>query len=253
MDLSLLINAINNDIMYTVLISLSCLFFPVLLWGIWAGIRVNTVYKKYHQTTSLNRFTGAETARRILDSEGLHDVPVYKCKGSLTDHFDPKSNAVFLSESTYDSVSIGALGVAAHEVGHAIQYAKGYAPMKIRAVLVPILNISSKISMPLLLFSILLEIIMGFNAISNLILTIAVGVYFLSMLFSLITLPVEYNASRRAKKLLLTNGIIYDSESQGVSKVLNAAAQTYVASFVLSLVQLARMLLILLSRRGNRN
>lgn len=251
MNFGVLINAINTDSMYLILIILSGLFLPVLLWGIWAGFRVNTVYKKYCQTTSLNRYTGQETARKILDSQGLYDVQIFKCKGTLTDHFDPRSNAVFLSESSYDSYSIGALGVAAHEVGHAIQYAKGYTPLKIRSVFVPIINVSNKISMPLLLFSILLEFIMGFNAVSNLILTIAIAVYFLSMLFSLITLPVEYNASKRAKKLLLTNGIVMETELQGVSKVLNAAALTYVASFVLSLVQLARLLLMLFVRRGS--
>lgn len=238
-----------NDILFII----SMCVIPALIYVIISGIRVNSTFKKYSNVNVKSGLTGAQVAKMILDRQGISNVSIASCPGSLTDHYDPRSNTVFLSDATYNSSSVSALGVAAHEVGHAIQYAKNYAPLKLRAILVPLISFTSKFSMPLILISIVLELFLGFgNPISNIMLAFSIGFYACYMIFTLITLPVEYNASRRAKKLLVECGAV-DSEEVALSaKVLSAAAQTYLASFVYSFVQLCRMLLILLSRRNRR-
>lgn len=234
-----------------VLAIIGCCMLPALVWVIVAGLRVKSVFRKYSQIKAASGMTGAETARRILAQAGIHNVDVRPCKGSLTDHYDPRDNTVYLSETTFSSTSVAANGVAAHETGHAIQYAEKYFPVKLRTAIVPLVNFTSRFSMPLLLVSLLIEMFVGFNYASNILLAIAIAFYACYMLFTLITLPVEYNASRRAKKLLLECGAVDSGELQYTSKVLNAAAQTYLASFVFSFIQLCRMLLLLISRRSD--
>lgn len=236
----------------TILMIISALFIPVLFYSIYASIRVNTVYAKYSHIKNKSNLTGAEAARKILLSAGLEDVEVKPTRGSLTDHYNPADRTVYLSETTFGSCSLGAVGVAAHEVGHAIQHAKGYAPLKLRSFSVPIVNLSSKIALPVLLLSILLEIFIGVNAITNGLLTAAIVFYGVYAFFTLITLPIEFNASRRAKKQLVECGILDSDEVKASGKVLSAAAQTYVAAFLVSLVQLIRLILMLIARSGSR-
>ncbi len=177
-------------------------------------------------------------------------MQIGRCGGSLSDHYDPRNNTVYLSESVYNSPSIAAIGVAAHEVGHAIQHARNYAPVKIRGALVPVLNISSKMLIPILIVNIFLTIFLPVNSAIPMYIYYAIfGIYALNMLFAMVTLPCEFNASSRAKEILVDMGMLDEDEIRGVSKVLRSAAMTYVASFVLTLIQLARILLIILSNR----
>lgn len=241
------VSAIDNYSLILLIVSLC--FLPALLYMMFSSIKVNTTFKKYNSEHSKSNLTGAEVARKILNQAGLYNVRIEPCKGHLTDHYDPRCDVVYLSESTFSSTSVAALGVAAHEVGHAIQYATNYVPVKMRTALVPILNVSSKFTFPLLMFSILLELLIGFNVVSNTFLAIAVAIYGLYALFTFITLPVEYNASSRAKKYLLQCNILDSEEIKGTAAVLSAAAQTYLASFIFSFIQFLRLLLLLLSRR----
>lgn len=232
---------------------ISGLFLPIFLWMIFTSFKVNSTYNKYAKVQSQKGITATEATRRILDVNGLANVNVDKCPGKLSDHFDPRNNTIYLSESTCQSTSIAAIGVAAHEVGHALQYATNYAPVKMRTALVPAVNFTSKLSMPLLLISILFEIIAyGTNlmAISNFFLILAICCYGVYCIFTLITLPTEYNASKRAKVQLYECGVLEKNEIAQASKVLNAAANTYLASFALSLVQFSRLLLVFFSRRS---
>lgn len=237
------------DIFYIALVVLALCLIPVLLWSIYVSFKVNYTFKKFSKVSSKQGIPANIVARKILDSEGLTDVKIGRCGGNLTDHYDPRSNVVMLSDTVYDSSSISALGVAAHEVGHAIQHARNYAPVKVRGALVPVLNIGSKLLIPLLIVNIILTIIMSNSMIPIYIYYAIFAIYALNMLFTLVTLPCEFNASSRAKDILLDMGFIDDDEMKGVSKVLRSAAMTYVASFVLTLVQLARILLVILNRR----
>ncbi len=192
-------------------------------------------------------------ARQILDSEGLNDIQIGRCSGSLSDHYNPRTKTVFLSDTVYDSTAIAAIGVAAHEVGHAIQHAHNYAPVKIRGILVPILNISSKLLLPAIIINILLTIFLPVNSnIPMIIYYVLLGVYALNVVFTFVTLPCEFNASGRAKDILEDMGFLEEDEVQSVSKVLRSAAMTYVAAFVISLLQMARILLIILSSRKRK-
>lgn len=235
-----------------VLYIISMLFIPIFIWMIYTSIKVNTTFNKYSKCLSQKNVPAHVAARRILDKNGLTDVNIDRCQGKLTDHYDPRNNTVYLSDATYDSSSIAAIGVASHEVGHALQYANEYKPVKVRTALVPAVNFTAKISFPLLLLSIVFELIAygtKLMAISNLFLILAICCYAVYTLFTLITLPTEYNASKRAKMQLVECEILDATEVKQVSKVLSAAAATYLASFALSLVQLARLLMILFSRR----
>ena len=215
---------------------------PALLISMWASWNVKTTFSKYNRIGNRRGYTGAMVARRILDMNGLQHIRIERVSGSLTDHFDPSAGVIRLSDSTYSSTSVGALGVAAHECGHAIQHHLGYGPLKLRSLSVPIANIGSSLSWPL----ILLGLIMGWTGLAQ------VGVFLFTfvVLFQLITLPVEFNASSRALKILEGAGILMDTELRGASKVLRAAAMTYVASLLGSILQLLR--LVLLTRGGRR-
>ena len=225
--------------------------FPLLAWSIYASIKVNKTYKQYSNVSAESGMTAKDVARKILDAEGLQCVDIQPCKGSLTDHYDPRNNTVYLSEATINSPSVAGIGVAAHEVGHAIQYAKKYVPVKVRGAIVPVLGFMSKLMMPLLLLNMLTLFIIPGSGTSNIFLFVMIGIYAVNMLFSFVTLPCEFNASSRAKKLLFEHDILNEQEVAMTSKVLSAAAMTYVASFIMTFVQLLRLVLIFISRRNN--
>ena len=188
--------------------------------------------------------TAGEAARRMLDDAGLFDVAVTRIEGNLTDNYNPKTRTVSLSSSVYDSNSVAAMGVMAHEVGHVMQYADDYFPVKLRSFLVPVCSITSNVALPLLLIGLLFEIFMGANTLSNVLFFLGVAFYGVYTIFTLITFPVEFNASRRARIMLVDNGIILAQDEKNVKEVLNAAAMTYVMSFAVSLLQLLRIVAI---------
>lgn len=208
-----------------------------------ASFGVNATFNKYKDVYNARGLTGAQAARMILDRNGLSNIRVERVSGNLTDHFDPSANVIRLSDSTYDSASVAAVGVAAHESGHAIQHAVGYAPIKLRNSIVPVVNISSSLSMPLFVIGLILSIDMLTN--------IGVMLFSAVLFFQLVTLPVEFNASRRALEILKTSNMLYDDEVKKAGRVLGAAAMTYVASVAATALQLLR--LVLLARRNNRD
>ena len=212
-----------------------------LLLSLFASFGVKATFSKYDKVANSRGLTGADVARKILDSNGLSDVKVERVSGSLTDHFDPRTNVVRLSDATYASNSVGAIGVSAHECGHAIQYKKGYAPIKIRNSIVPVVNIGNRLAMPLFL----LGLILGSYNLA----LFGAALFGLVLVFQLVTLPVEFNASRRALKILDEDQILTDSETKGAGKVLTAAAMTYVAAVAATALQLLRLLLIANRRR----
>ncbi len=218
------------------------LLLPAIILSIWASARVNSTFRKYSQVYNRFGLTGADAARRILDMNGLYNVRIERVSGDLTDHYDPRSNVVRLSDATYSSQSVGAIGVAAHEVGHAVQHATGYAPIKIRNSIVPVVNICNVLSMPI----ILLGVILSYN---QTMVDIGIILFSATVLFQLITLPVEFNASSRALNTLETQNMLASDELQGARKVLRAAAMTYVAAALSSFMSLLRLILLF----GGRN
>lgn len=202
-----------------------------------AQIRVSSTFSKYNKVNSKTGLTGAEAAERILHSKGIYDVRIQHIAGSLTDNYDPVNKVLNLSDATYNSHSVAAIGVAAHECGHAIQHDEGYGFLNFRTMLFPIANIGSQFSFILILLGLF------FGSFSILI-DIGIILFSFAVLFQLVTLPVEFNASSRALRLLSDNGILYDSEVAQTQKVLSAAAMTYVASAATAIIQLARLLLL---------
>lgn len=209
---------------------------------IWAQSRVSSTFRKYTKVRSRSGMTGAQAAQRILELSGIYDVRVEYVKGELTDHYDPKEKVVRLSQSTYGSASVAAIGVAAHECGHAVQHQQGYAPLKLRSALVPAANIGSRMGIPI----ILLGVLFGMN---QYLIQIGIWVFALAVLFQVVTLPVEYNASNRALAMLGDYGLMEADETKGCRKVLSAAALTYVAAAASSILQLLRLILLF----GNNN
>ena len=209
---------------------------PGLLFGIWAQMKVKAAYEKYQKVRVARGITGYDAARAILNANGLHDVRIEKIAGTMTDHFDPRDNVVRLSAPVYDGASVASVGIAAHECGHAVQYAKGYAPMKVRGALVGATNFSSMTSM---LF-VMLGVIFAFPALAY----FGVALFGILVFFQLITLPVEFNASRRAIEALEGSGAFREEELDGVDQVLTAAALTYIAALVSAVLQLLRLLVI---------
>lgn len=210
-----------------------------------ASAKVKSTYARYARVGSRTGMTGADAARRILDSQGIYDVSVQQVAGELTDHYDPSAKVLRLSSSTYGSTSVAALGVAAHECGHAVQHAHSYAPLKFRTALVPAANLGATIAWPLLIFGLLIS---GRNSF---LIQIGILLFSLSVLFQLVTLPVEINASARALKLLEQTGILYRDETGAVKNVLSAAALTYVAAAAASLLQLLRVMILFGGRRDS--
>ncbi len=219
------------------------LILPALLLTLWAQSKVNGTYNRYKNVKSSRGLTGAEAARRILDDNGLRDVRVERIRGNLTDNYDPRSRVVHLSEGVYAGNSIAAIGIAAHECGHAVQHATAYAPLTLRNAVIPVTNIGANLSMPLLLAGIIFS--------SQSLIMIGILGFALVTVFQLITLPVEYNASSRAIATLQSHQILYDDELLGAKKVLSAAALTYLAALILSVAQLLRLWL-LFGGRGRR-
>ena len=223
------------------------LVLPAVILSIWASTKVNSTFNKYSKQYIKSGMTAYDAARMILNENGLFDVKIEHVSGNLSDHYDPQSNVVRLSDSVYNSTSSAAVGVAAHECGHAIQHAEGYAPIKIRTAIVPITNIGSRLSMPLILIGILLS---AMSAYYIYIPYFGVACFSLCALFQLVTLPTEYNASRRALLSLESCGRLDDDELRGAKKVLSAAAMTYVAALAVSVMQLLSLLIRV--RRNDR-
>ena len=212
---------------------------PALILTLIASMAVKTTYARYAKVHSASGITASAAARRILDANGLSHIRIESIAGNLTDHFDPQAGVIRLSDTVRDSTSIAAIGVAAHECGHAIQYAKQYAPIRIRAAIIPATSISSRLAVPL----VLIGRVLSFYARGMLALAYAGIILFgICVLFQLITLPVEFNASRRARQVMASEGILSEREIAGAGKVLNAAAMTYVAALATSVLQLIRLI-----------
>ena len=219
------------------------------IFAMWASANVNSTFKKYSKQRSVRGITGAQAAQRVLSANGVYGVRIERVGGNLTDHYDPKSNVIRLSDSVYDSTSTAAIGVACHEAGHAVQYAQSYGPIKLRAAIIPVTNFGTKIAWPLMLLGVLLS---GMSyAFYNLV-YVGIACFSLSLVFQLITLPVEFNASRRAMQAIESANILTDEEQKGARKTLTAAALTYVAATAVALAQVLR-LLVLFGGRRRRN
>lgn len=217
------------------------LLLPAVLLALIASASVNSTFRKYGKVLSSRRITGAEAAERVLRASGVSSVRIERISGDLTDHYDPKSNVIRLSESVYGSTSVAAIGVACHEAGHAIQHDVGYLPIRLRNAIVPVTNVGSKLAMPLILIGLLFGTTSLFFA--N-VAYLGVACFALSTVFQLITLPTEFNASRRALEAIEREGLLGNGEIAGARKVLRAAAMTYVAALAVSLVQLLRFFLL---------
>ena len=198
-------------------------------------------FKKYSSQLSRRHLTGAQAAENVLHSHGIHNVRIERVHGNLTDHFDPKANVIRLSDSVYNSTSTAAIGVACHEAGHAVQYAKSYGPIKLRAAIIPITNIGSKLAMPLILIGVLFSIL---GEINYTLVYAGILCFSLSLVFQLITLPVEFDASRRALAAIREGDLLTPEEFKGAKKTLTAAAMTYVAAVAVAAAQLLRLLII---------
>ena len=223
------------DIYYFILI------IPALLFGLWAQSQVNTNFQKYSQIRTMRGMTGAQAAEYILQKNGIYNVSINQISGHLSDHFNPKTSAINLSESVYNSTSIAAIGVAAHEAGHAVQHAVNYKPIRIREMVIPVTQIGSWLYLPILLIGVFLS--------SQGLINIGILLFSTLAIFQLVTLPVEFDASNRAITTLSQSGILQGDEITGAKRVLKAAALTYVAALVSSLAQLLRLILIFGGRR----
>ncbi len=224
------------------------LVLPCVLLSLWASSNVNSTFKKYSSQYSRRGITGADAALRVLSANGVRNVRIERVAGNLTDHYDPRTNVIRLSDGVYDSTSTAAIGVACHEAGHAVQYAQSYAPIKLRAAIIPITNFGSKLAMPLILLGLILPLA---SDISYFFVYLGIACFGLSLVFQLVTLPVEFNASRRAMSAIESAGILTQEEQTGARKTLSAAALTYVAATATALAQLLRLIL-LFGNRGRR-
>ncbi len=224
------------------------LVLPCVIFAFIASARVNSTFNRYAKQMSVRGLTGAEAARQVLLKNGVSGVQITRVSGNLTDHFDPRSNTIRLSDSVYGSTSTAAIGVACHEAGHAVQYANSYFPIRIRAAIIPLTNIGSMLAMPLILIGLLFttEAATGSGFIYA-----GIACFGLSAAFQLITLPVEFNASHRAMDAIRDTGLLTSEEQAGARKTLTAAAMTYVAALAVSLAQLLRLILIFGGRRRN--
>ena len=220
------------------------LLIPVMLLSLWAQAQVSGNFKRYSAVTNRRRLTGAQAAEAVLRSHGVYDVAIRHVRGNLTDHYNPRDNTIYLSDGVYNSPTIAAVGVAAHEAGHAVQYAVGYAPIRLRQAIVPLTQFGSKFSFILLLIGMLLY--------SQSLFFIGIVLFSLTTIFQLITLPVEFNASARAIETIESEYLLEGDEVRGAKKVLRAAALTYVAALLMSALQLLRYVLIFVGRSGRR-
>lgn len=226
------------------------LVLPCVIFAMIASSNVNATFKRYSKIYSSRRLTGAQAAQRVLSANGVSGVQIQRVSGDLTDHYDPKANVIRLSDSVYDSPSVAAIGVACHEAGHAVQYAQHYAPIKLRAAIIPITNIGSKLAMPL----ILLGLIFSFGeTVSYGFVYAGIACFGLSAVFQLVTLPVEFNASRRAMRAIQDSELLTTEEQRGARKTLTAAAMTYVAALAVALAQLLRLIILFGGNNRRRN
>lgn len=230
----------SQDSLYTYIL----IVLPCMLLALWASANVNSTYNKYSKVISTSGWTGYDAARRILDANGLSNVQIERVSGNLTDHYDPKANVIRLSDAVYANKSAAAIGVAAHEAGHAVQHAVGYGPIKLRMAIIPVCNIGSNLAMPLVLLGLLLSN----YALAN----VGLLAFSLATVFQLVTLPVEFNASRRAMAALSDSGYMTDTDLKNSRKVLTAAALTYVAALAVSLANLLRLIVLVNGNRRNR-
>ncbi len=217
------------------------LMIPGLIFTLWAQIKVQSTYKKFSAVYAPHGMTGGAVARRILDCNGLQDVHIEMVRGHLSDHYDPRSRVLRLSESVFHGNNVAAVGVAAHEVGHALQHAKGYVPLRFRMAIIPICNIGSNLAMPLFFIGLLMS---GLSYFSEWLMFAGIAAFALSVIFQLITLPVEFNASRRAMRCLAGSHTMSEEQLRGSRRVLTAAAMTYVAALAVGLLSLLRLVLI---------
>jgi Predicted Zn-dependent protease len=215
---------------------------PILLLSLVAQIQVSGAFRRYSAVNNRRRLTGAGAAEAVLRAHGVNDVAICRVGGELTDHYDPRDNTIYLSESVYDAPTIAAVGVAAHEAGHAVQYAEGYGPVRLRSAIVPATQIGSKFSFVLLLIGMVLY--------SQTLFLLGIVLFSLTTLFQLVTLPVEFNASHRAIETIAGQQLLDDNELDGARSVLRAAAMTYVAALLMSVLQLLRFVLIFVGRGG---
>lgn len=228
------------DVTYLVLV------LPCLILALLASSNVNNTFKKYSSQRSRRGMTGAEAAQRVLYAHGIRNVQIVRVSGELTDHYDPGANVIRLSDSVYDNTSTAAIGVACHEAGHAVQYSQNYGPIKLRAAIIPITNIGSKLALPLILLGVLLGFL---GEISYTFIYLGIACFGLSFVFQVITLPVEFNASRRALNAIEQQELLTEEELAGARKTLRAAAMTYVAATAVALAQLLRLILLYGRRR----
>ncbi len=218
------------------------LLIPVLILSVWAQARVSGSFRKYSNGSNRRRITGAQAARSVLRAHGVHDVNICGVSGNLTDHYDPRDNTIYLSQDVYNAATIAAVGVAAHEAGHAVQYADGYFPIRLRSTILPVTQFGSQFSFVLMMVGMLLY--------SQTLFFGGIVLFSMTTLFQLVTLPVEFNASRRALETIEGEGLLDGEELRGAKKVLTAASLTYVAALLMSLLQLLRYVLIFASRDG---
>ena len=221
---------------------------PCVLLSLWASSNVNSTFRRYSRQFSRRGLTGAEAARRVLSANGVTGVRIDRISGNLTDHYDPRSNVIRLSDNVYASTSVAAIGVACHEAGHAVQYARDYYPIRLRAAIIPITNFGSKIAMPLILLGILFS---AFGRYSYTLVYAGIACFSLSLVFQLVTLPVEFDASHRALVSIQDGNLLTDEEYRGARKTLTAAALTYVAATAVSLAQILRLLILFGPRRDD--
>ncbi len=222
------------------------LVLPCILLSLWASWNVNSTFKKYSSQFSQRRLTGAEAAQRVRIANGGHGGRSERVSGNLTDHFDPRTNVIRLSDSVYSSTSTAAIGVACHEAGHAVQYAVDYAPIKLRAAIIPITNLGSQLAMPLILAGLVFT---SLGSFSDTLVYLGIAAFGLSLVFQLVTLPVEFNASRRALQAIESANLLTEEEQRGAKKTLTAAALTYVAATAVALAQLLRLIALFGGRR----
>lgn len=227
------------------------LFILAIIVSAYAQFKVSSTFKKYSRVPSMSGKTGADVARMILRNNGINDVSVQHISGHLTDHFDPKNRVLALSDSVYASSSAAAVGVAAHEAGHAIQHEVGYFPIRLRRALVPVTNFSSRLSWIVIMIGLLVELFAYESSVGYYIVLAGIGLFSVSAIFQLVTLPCEFNASSRAMRVLRESGYYSEAELSESRKVLSAAAMTYVAALFVTLVQVFRLLMIF-GRRQNR-
>lgn len=218
------------------------LLIPIFLLSLWAQLQVSGNFRRYSAVNNRRHLTGAQAAEAVLRAHGVYDVGIRPCRGSLTDHYDPRDNTIYLSEDVYNAPTIAAVGVACHEAGHAVQYAVGYGPVRLRSAIIPATQIGSKLSFILLLA--------GMVLCSQSLFFVGILLFSLTTIFQLVTLPVEFNASHRAIETIEGQLLLDDDEISGAKKVLRAAAMTYVAALLMSMLQLLRFVLIFLGRNG---